>query len=135
MPIDLNSSLAILFNPQPQGNHTKTLISSAINLTLTQFNLISSPLKKKAKCVNQTLSQDPTFWAKMMELSKGVMVNFIKLYPQEKKVNGRVLFSKDLLRTYLEESYLNKKVLARVVCTEILKGLVNGRRKSISQLN
>jgi hypothetical protein len=135
MPIDRDSSKAILFNLLPQGNHIKTLISLAINPTLTPSNLISSPLRKKGKCVNRTLLQDPMFWAKMMELSKEVTVNFINLYPQGKKENGRVLYSKDLLKMYQEENYSNKKELARVVCTEILKGLLNGRRKSISQLN
>jgi len=135
MPIGRDSSKEILSNLQPQGNHTKTLISLAINLTKAPSNLISSLQRKKVKCVNQTLSHDPTFWAKMMELSKEVTVNFINQYPREKKENGRALYLKDLLRMYQEENYLNKKVLARVVCTEILKDLHNGRRKSISQLN
>ena len=63
------------------------------------------------------------------------MVNFTKLFPQGKKVNGNLLFLRDLLKTFLQEKDLNKKVLARMVFTETLKDLVHGKRKSISQLN
>ena len=66
--IEIDNSLVILCNLQPLGNLTKTQISLVINLTQTLSNLINSLQRKRAKCVNQTPSLDPMFWAKMMEL-------------------------------------------------------------------
>ena len=135
MRIGIDNSWETRFSLPPLGNLTRTQISLATNQIQTLFNLISSHQRKRVKCVNQTPSPDQTFWAKMMELSNMVMVNFIKLFLRERKVNGRVLFLRDLLKTYLQGKDLNKKVLARRVFTETLKDQAHGRRKIISQLN
>ena len=135
MRIGIDNSWATQSSLPPLGNLTRTQISLETNQIQTLFSQISSHQRRRAKCVNQTPSPDQTFWAKMMELSSKVMVNFIKLFLLERKVNGRVLFLRDLLKTYLLGKDLSKKVLARRVFTETLKDQAHGRRKRISQLN
>lgn len=117
-------------NLQPRDSLTKTPTSSLTNLILRPSSLTSSHPRNQAKWGNQTPLPGPMYWDKMNKLWREAMETSITRSLQERRENGKVQFSKVLLRTFQWGNGSSRKALERADFTETLKDQALGKRKN-----